>query len=448
MATALDISQLSEDRTLGRLFKLAPTSVGLARESAVAVDESAMSATAIISTPTPDRVNDLVVPSGCRLENYKKNPVVLWEHGFGLSLPIAKSEDPDGNLTVAIGEGNVTATSYFTHRLKESEQIFELITEGIVRATSIRLTPLKSNFKRNGDDDVFLIEVWDLEEWSWVAIPCNPEAVAGVVSKNKLAGSPIADPILKSLKHWMPESKPQVQGADLGGKKKMAKKKPIAKNDPPVDDEDVEKTDDETPEEDEPKADEPEGDPPAEETPQDEAEQKYGAQVLSAAHASLAALVGEVKAALGPLENEAVKAALDEFVAGQDEALSLLNGAYSSAYGKSLDMPAEGEEDEAEVVKSFLANAAGPRYQVQGLGARLKALSQAKNIDKQQRAVLDGVARQLVSLVAKAKAAPAQKTSQPTATETQLRKELDELKATFGEVTKSINDARPHRVAQ
>ena len=38
------------------------------------LDAAALSATAVISAPTPDRSDDIVEPLGVRLENYAKNP--------------------------------------------------------------------------------------------------------------------------------------------------------------------------------------------------------------------------------------------------------------------------------------------------------------------------------------------------------------------------------------
>ncbi|WP_373649221.1 hypothetical protein [Schlesneria sp. DSM 10557] len=58
-----------------------------------------MSARAVISTDAIDRVGDQLIPRGCRLENYAKNPVVLWAHGLeGIAQPIGTSLSPEGTL--------------------------------------------------------------------------------------------------------------------------------------------------------------------------------------------------------------------------------------------------------------------------------------------------------------------------------------------------------------
>lgn len=62
-----------------------------------------MSARAIINTPREDREGDVIVPRGVLLENYRKNPVVLWEHGLGeITRPIAKCQHSNGELALEV----------------------------------------------------------------------------------------------------------------------------------------------------------------------------------------------------------------------------------------------------------------------------------------------------------------------------------------------------------
>jgi hypothetical protein len=448
MANAFSVAALTDKRQPGRLYKLSEVSVGLDSQAAVSVDERRMTATAIISTPTVDRVRDLLVPRGCLLENYKKNPVVFWDHGFSLTLPIAKSEDPDGNLTVAISDSEVVATSYFSQKLLEAGQIFELIVDGIIRATSVRMTPKKSAYLYDDDDSVCKVDEWELEEWSWVGIGCNPDAVGGVVSKNRLAGKPIAEPIMKSLQLWLPERKVIVPGATLKGKKNMAKSKKKSLKEMSDDEltkalEEAAAAEDEaavTAAEEEQKrrkADEPMDD----EEPIDTEEevtgsepQKYGAQVLAAAHASMTEVLSSVNAALAPLENEEVKAALEAFIAGQQEQITMLEGVYSSAYGGTLKSEVPTEADETEMVKSFLASSAGPRFQLQGLSGRLKTLATAKNMTPEQRSIVSGVTKQLAAMVAKAKAAKPVEKTEESAEEAALLERVKSLSKTLSDV--------------
>lgn len=137
-----------------------------------------MSARAVINTPREDREGDVIVPRGVHLDNYRNNPVVLWEHGLGeLTRPIAKCQQPDGKLALDVSDHEITATSFFTDKCLESLQIFHLIAEGLVRATSVRALPIKSAIRKtsNAGSGIILKE-WELIEWSWGALGVNPDS--------------------------------------------------------------------------------------------------------------------------------------------------------------------------------------------------------------------------------------------------------------------------------
>lgn len=183
----------------GRLYAIGKSYAIDSLPAQPAIDEGRMSATFTISTPTPDRSEDVMNPRGCLLNNYAKNPVVYFDHGFNLSLPIAKSEDENGELTVSIHDGHVEATGYFSQKLKESQQIFDLVVEKILRTSSVRFTPVKYNLRASSERGGYDMAEWELLEWSVVGIPDNPEAVRKIIDGGKLAGDAIAEPILKSL---------------------------------------------------------------------------------------------------------------------------------------------------------------------------------------------------------------------------------------------------------
>ena len=95
-------------RQAGRLYKTPAGGVALdvVSENGHSVDAGKMSAKAIICTTRVDRHGEVIVPMGVTFEDYKKNPVVLWDHGFdcNISVPIAKSEREDGSLAVDVYE--------------------------------------------------------------------------------------------------------------------------------------------------------------------------------------------------------------------------------------------------------------------------------------------------------------------------------------------------------
>jgi len=172
--------------------------------AAVTLDKSKMSASCTFSTSAIDRVGDMLDVAGIRTENHQSNPVVFWDHARHLTFPIGKTKDLAGAYTVQILDGDqggvATQVTYFSQTLLEAEQVFELIAEGIISANSIgfrpiKATPLYVGHRRLG---LHLKEV-ELLEISWVGVPCNQDAVRSALSRGRLCGKAIAEPIRQSL---------------------------------------------------------------------------------------------------------------------------------------------------------------------------------------------------------------------------------------------------------
>jgi hypothetical protein len=185
-----------------------------------AIDEVRRCATFVISTPTPDRSEDVVSPRGVKLENYARNPVVYFDHGFsGIHVPIGKCEDEFGNLALVVTDEGIEGTCFFADSV-EGEQIFELVKQCVLRAASINLQPITYTIRsadtasgRPGMD----IEEWELLEWSIVGIPDNPEAIRKILAGGQLAGSPICEPIKKSLAQFAPKPKLMGRRSSMSG---------------------------------------------------------------------------------------------------------------------------------------------------------------------------------------------------------------------------------------
>ena len=179
-----------------------------------------MSARAVINTPREDREGDVIVPRGVHLENYRNNPVVLWEHGLGeLTRPIAKCQQPDGKLALHVSDHEITATSFFTDKCLESLQIFHLIAEGLVRATSVRALPIKSAIRKTSNaGSGIILEEWELIEWSWGALGVNPDAIARTLDRGTIEGRKITAPLLKSLQAVLPADQISIPGWSAANK--------------------------------------------------------------------------------------------------------------------------------------------------------------------------------------------------------------------------------------
>lgn len=128
-----------------------------------------------ISTSTPDRSNDVVIPQGVVLDNYLKNPVVALMHNYH-DLPIAKAE----NVTIA--EDSIYADVVFPDEgiHSVSDTVYKLIKGGFMNAWSIGFAPVESEPNADGGTT---FKKWELWEFSAVLVPDNPEALTVLRSK-------------------------------------------------------------------------------------------------------------------------------------------------------------------------------------------------------------------------------------------------------------------------
>lgn len=188
------------------------------------VDVSKMSAGATINTDAIDYENEVILASGVRIANYQNNPVVLWDHGKSITtLPIGTCRDAEGEIDLQRHDRSIDSTTYFAQSLPFAHQVFGLIDEGVVRATSIHVVPYQVAAYRAPDGrEVMVTEDSDLVEYSWTCLGVNPEAVrkeksvrlpdryfeawqlqmdraASVLDKGTLGGDRLSASIRKSL---------------------------------------------------------------------------------------------------------------------------------------------------------------------------------------------------------------------------------------------------------
>jgi len=135
-----------------------------------------------ISSAAVDRDNDTVSVDGWKLDNYRKNPVVLWAHMHD-AAPIARS------VAVWPESGKLMAKPKFMNRDMPvvgefSFMTYRMLQEGFLNAASVGFIPLKwvENGERAGWSPMDFVEQ-ELLEWSVVPVPSNPEALVGARSK-------------------------------------------------------------------------------------------------------------------------------------------------------------------------------------------------------------------------------------------------------------------------
>lgn len=127
----------------------------------------------ILSNGAVDRDMDTVNPDGWELDNYRKNPVVLWMHDMW-QLPVARS------LEERLENGQLIGRAEFTSK-EENEygyMVGQLYKQGFLNAVSCRF---KGKEWRWAEDESrpfginFLKQ--ELYEYSCVTIPANPDAL-------------------------------------------------------------------------------------------------------------------------------------------------------------------------------------------------------------------------------------------------------------------------------
>jgi hypothetical protein len=430
------------------------------------VDTAKMSASAIISTPAVDRVGDSMDPLGCDLTQYRLNPVVFWNHAFdGFTKPIGISENSSGELQIFPSGENIKATCYFTNKFLEAEQIFDLVNEKTIRATSIRFDPIGSPSRSGG---VQRFSKWYLLEWSWVPIGCNPEAVQQVLAKGYLAGRRISSGITKSLELLLPEKKLQIAGYNfkkdakmrfvkscddnkkcncdkdpLGGEVKMTNDKerpedapppgtkpapmppssgyssapPAAGKTPPPGGKVPPQSGRVPPQSGKPGEEEYKGNMDEESESEDiagdgeeaETPKAYGAQLVEAAYNALNEVRVNIKEGSVALEHPEIEA----LIATTLEALGMMMSEVEAAYAKSYvrnpkynysPLASSGRRlDWHDNLKSFLAGGASNRFAVSGIAERIRSVAKSGTVSGREADVLKSCATQLQGFVESAR---------------------------------------------
>lgn len=120
----------------------------------------------VVSTPSPDRVKDVMEPRGVDLTAYKSNPIVLADHNreapIGTALIDVKSDRVEAVITFAPAGASAKADEYCA-----------LAKGGVLNTVSPGFIELEVDPIKGGG---YHIKRWELLELSLVSVPCNPEA--------------------------------------------------------------------------------------------------------------------------------------------------------------------------------------------------------------------------------------------------------------------------------
>lgn len=142
-----------------------------------AVDVDNRTADFIISTDEVDRFGEVVDQNSWQLENFKKNPIVLFGHSdqkndiMGTAPELTTEKDGEISRTIAKVKFADEGTS------EGVDTVWKLVKQGILRACSIGFIPHKVHYGDEDEEPVTLSEN-ELLEFSIVPIPANAGAVA------------------------------------------------------------------------------------------------------------------------------------------------------------------------------------------------------------------------------------------------------------------------------
>ncbi len=129
----------------------------------------------VASESSPDRSGDTVQASGWKLDNFKKNPVLLWAHSH-YDPPVGKV----GSIAV-VGEQLIADRCVFTsdEENKFGADVGRMVKAGFLNTVSVGFMPLKWELRYDGEGNFLgynFIEQ-ELLELSVVPVPAHPNAL-------------------------------------------------------------------------------------------------------------------------------------------------------------------------------------------------------------------------------------------------------------------------------
>lgn len=129
--------------------------------------------TFVVTTGTQARDGMVLEPGGLSVDAYRRNPVILWQHGFDFQrgfLPIGKGANlrMEGDRWLADAEW---AGDEF------SQAIGDMVRGGYLNAVSIGWRTLDAGWETREGREVYVIRRAEMVEFSVVAVPADADAL-------------------------------------------------------------------------------------------------------------------------------------------------------------------------------------------------------------------------------------------------------------------------------
>lgn len=189
-----------------------------------------------------DGVGDLLEVGGIDCSRHRMNPIVLFDHGKQVTLPVALAEDRHTRqYTVVIDpvtkgakanaffyQGNKSldpaslaragVSSDYEHALF-CEQLFDLMAKKYVRAGSIgyqvvKAIPMQHNYMTGQPQGLHLLNTLMLE-CSAVVMPANQDTVRKALALPSVCGKPLSNILVKSLSPYLVGVKSKIRSVGM-----------------------------------------------------------------------------------------------------------------------------------------------------------------------------------------------------------------------------------------
>jgi HK97 family phage major capsid protein/HK97 family phage prohead protease len=150
------------------------------RSSGEAAEGADKRRTFSISSPTRDSYGDTIDPKGWDLEQYRRNPVVLYGHNRS-GFPVGKS------TRVWLDGDQLKAEVEFSSE-EDGQKVARLVAEGVLKGASVGFDPIEYKARKNDAGEIEGIDFkrQRLVEWSIVALGANPDALVEEKSRQDL----------------------------------------------------------------------------------------------------------------------------------------------------------------------------------------------------------------------------------------------------------------------
>lgn len=120
----------------------------------------------VVSTPTPDRVKDVLEPTGIDVSSYRANPIVLADHDRTAPIGTAEIEIKSDRVEAVITFAPAGASA-------KADEYCALAKAGVLNTVSPGFIEKDASPMKGGGVHV---KKWELLELSLVTVPCNAEA--------------------------------------------------------------------------------------------------------------------------------------------------------------------------------------------------------------------------------------------------------------------------------